>query len=60
MTDRPIDPADGWRLIVVAALANLMFKAVMAGVLGGRELLKRIAILFAFPMAGGVVMLLLF
>jgi len=57
--DRPIDPADGWRLIVVAALANLVFKAAMAGVLGGRALLWRIAILFAFPMAGGVAMLLL-
>jgi len=58
--DAALDPADGWRLIVVAAMANLVFKATMAGVLGGRVLLQKIAILFAFPMAGGLAMLLLF
>ena len=49
--------ADGWRLIVVASLSNLVFKAGIAGALGGRQLLRRIAILFSVPMLGGLVML---
>ena len=53
----PAIAADGWRLIVVAALANLVFKALLAGLLGGRQLLVRIAVLFAVPAIGGVAML---
>ena len=48
----------GWRLIVVAALANLAFKAGIVGVLGGRRLLGQILLLFAVPLAGGVALLL--
>ena len=50
---------DGWRLIVVAAVANLFFKAGIVGILGGRRLLLRIAILFSIPAIGGGIMLLL-
>ena len=53
----PLVAADGWRLIVVAAMANMVFKAGIAGVLGGWRLLVRIALLFAIPIAGGVVLL---
>ena len=56
------DPAiaeEGWRLIVTASLANLVSKAVIAGLLGGRRLLARLAPLFAVPLAGGLAMLLL-
>jgi uncharacterized membrane protein (DUF4010 family) len=56
MTD-PMIASDGWRLIVVAAMANLVSKAGIAGLLGGRRLLARIALLFAIPMLGGAVLL---
>jgi len=56
MTD-PMIASDGWRLIVVAAMANLVSKAGIAGLLGGRRLLARIALLFAVPMLGGAVLL---
>ena len=49
--------SDGWRLIVVAAMANLISKAAIAGLLGGRQLLARIALLFAIPMLGGAALL---
>ena len=39
--------ASGWRLIVVAAMANLVFKAGMVGLIGHRRLLAQIAVLFA-------------
>ena len=50
--------ADGWRLIVVAALANLVFKAVMVGMLGGRRLFFEVTMLFGIPMVGGILLLL--
>ena len=56
LTD-PLVAADGWRMIVIAAMANLVSKAGIAGLLGGWELLIRIALLFAVPMLGGAVML---
>jgi uncharacterized membrane protein (DUF4010 family) len=49
---------DGWRLIVVAALANLIFKAGMVGILGGRRLFIEVSLLFAIPMVGGILLLL--
>jgi uncharacterized membrane protein (DUF4010 family) len=51
--------ADGWRMIVVAALANLVSKATIAGLLGGWRLLARMVALFAIPAIGGIVALLL-
>ena len=50
--------ADGWRLIVVASLANLVFKAVMVGILGGRRLFLEVTMLFGIPMLGGILLLL--
>jgi len=50
---------DGWRMIVLAAMANLISKATIAGLLGGRRLAARVALLFAIPMLGGLGMLLL-
>jgi uncharacterized membrane protein (DUF4010 family) len=51
--------SDGWRMIVVAAMANLVSKAGIAGLLGGWRLLVPIAALFALPMLGGAVLLML-
>lgn len=49
--------ADGWRMIVVAAMANLISKAGIAGLLGGGRLLAQIAAWFAIPMLGGAALL---
>ena len=49
---------NGWRLILVASLANLLFKAGIARVIGGRRLMAQLAFLFAFPLLGGVALLL--
>jgi len=48
----------GWRLIVVAALANLIFKAGIIGLIGHRQLLKQILLMFAVPLLGGIGLLL--
>ena len=50
--------ADGWRLIIVAALANLVFKAAMVAVLGGRRLFLEVSLLFCIPMVSGILLLL--
>jgi uncharacterized membrane protein (DUF4010 family) len=44
-----IGPSDGWRLIIVASLANLAFKWVMAAAAGGVALRRQLALLFAVP-----------
>ena len=53
----PMVAADGWRMIIVAAMANLLSKAGIAGVLGGRRLAARVALLFSVPMLGGMALL---
>ena len=59
LTDQTIMATVGWRLIVVAAMANMVSKSMLAGLLGGRDLLKQILILFAIPLAGGAAILIL-
>lgn len=55
--DAALDPATGWRLIVAAAMSNLVFKAAMAGSLAGWALFRQLAALFAAPLVGGAVLL---
>ncbi|MHB8897706.1 MAG: MgtC/SapB family protein [Thermoguttaceae bacterium] len=50
--------ANGWRMILVAALSNLVFKACLVGILGGKGLFLQVAFLFAVPMVGGILLLL--
>lgn len=52
-------PATAWRAIVVAAIANLLFKGGIAGVLGGRRLFARVALLFGVNILVGVLLLVL-
>lgn len=47
----------GWRVIVVAAMANLCFKAGIIAVLGNRPLLKRTILLFAIIIAVGTALI---
>lgn len=49
----------GWRLILTAALSNLVFKAGTVAVLGHRRLLGRIALLFGIALIGGILILFL-
>ncbi len=51
----PLD--NGWRVILVAALSNLAFKAGIAAVLGGRQIFFYIALLFGVAIAGGLLVL---
>jgi uncharacterized membrane protein (DUF4010 family) len=51
--------ATGWRLILVGALANLVFKGAIVVVLGTRKLASRVLTLFGLGMAAGIALLLL-
>lgn len=53
----PMIAVHGWRLILVAAISNLGFKACMAGLIGGRSLLKPVLLLFSVPVIGGALLL---
>jgi uncharacterized membrane protein (DUF4010 family) len=53
-------PADiAWRVILVAALANLVFKGGSAYVLGGKALGRRVLLLFGLALAWGLALLFL-
>jgi uncharacterized membrane protein (DUF4010 family) len=56
LTD-PLVASDGWRMIVIAAMANSVSKTVIAGLLGGWGLFARIVVLFTVPMLGGAALL---
>ncbi len=49
---------EGWRMILVASLANLAFKAGIVGLMANRRLFGQIALLFSIPILGGVLLLL--
>jgi uncharacterized membrane protein (DUF4010 family) len=48
-----------WRIILVAAMANTLFKALLVLALGGTRLGRRVTALFGFAIAGGAVLLML-
>ena len=54
-----IESAMGWRLILTASLANLVFKAVAGFVVGGWQFGMRLALIFAVAMAGGIAIIFL-
>jgi uncharacterized membrane protein (DUF4010 family) len=47
----------GWRMILVGAMSNLIFKACAVAFLGDRRLLKRIVLIFGLSLVGGVLLL---
>ena len=53
----PLFAAVGWRMIVIAVMANMVSKTVLAGLLGGWRLLGEMTLLFALPLAGGAALL---
>ena len=52
-----LGPQTGWRLILIASLSNLGFKAGMVAALGDRGLFRRIVVWFGLGAAAGVAML---
>ena len=51
-------PAEtGWRLILVASLSNLVFKAGTVATIGGSKLAIRVTLIFASAFAGGSLLL---
>lgn len=54
VAEERIDPNNGWRLILVASLANLVFKWAVVLMLGSRALAWRVAFLFALVSLGGL------
>jgi len=52
-----LDPTTGWKAVLLASLMNLAFKLGIAGVLGGRNMLKRTALAFSPAFATGAVLL---
>jgi uncharacterized membrane protein (DUF4010 family) len=53
-----LTPYRGWRVILIASLSNLIFKAVVAGFLGGRKLFKYIILFLGVSLVGGILILL--
>jgi len=52
-----LDPAQGWRVIVLAILSNMVFKSALAGALGGWRLFLIVAGLFSVVGVLGVSLL---
>ncbi len=52
-----ISVTNGWRLILVASLANLGFKLAIVSAIGGRTLCRRVATVFAAPLIVGILVL---
>lgn len=52
-----IDPVFAGKLILIASMANLLFKAGIAGALGGLRLFRTVAALFAIQLATGITLL---
>lgn len=49
--------SSGWKLILLASLANLLFKGIMAAVLGGKRLIRWIALSFGISIVTGLLII---
>lgn len=52
-----LDIDTGWRMILIGALSNLVFKAGAVAVLGHRKLLIRVSTSFGITLMGGILLL---
>ncbi|MFD2245896.1 MgtC/SapB family protein [Pontibacter ruber] len=57
MNAKSIEIHNGWRIVLTAALSNIAFKGVLVGMLGGKALFRRIAVLFGISITGGLLVL---
>lgn len=54
---KEVDATSGARLVLVAALSNLLFKGAAVAVLGSRKLLARILLLFGLCLLAGIIII---
>jgi len=54
-----LDVGTGWRMILIGAMANLLFKGCAVALLGGRRAALHVGVAFGLSIAGGVALLLL-
>ncbi|MBN2319863.1 MAG: MgtC/SapB family protein [Acidobacteria bacterium] len=47
----------GWKMILIGALANMIFKLAIVGVLGHRRLLRLLAVYFGIIILGGILLI---
>jgi uncharacterized membrane protein (DUF4010 family) len=52
-----LDAGDGWKLIIIAALSNMIFKAGTIAALGHRQLMKKIALFYGLTLVSGILLL---
>lgn len=52
-----LEASEGWRLMLVASLSNLFFKGIVASLLGGAALARRLLLYFGIPLTAGVAIL---
>jgi uncharacterized membrane protein (DUF4010 family) len=52
-----LDVDTGWRMMLIGALSNILFKGGVIAILGHPRLLRRVAVLFGFSVAGGLLLL---
>jgi uncharacterized membrane protein (DUF4010 family) len=53
MQDGRLEPSTGWRIIMTAALSNLLLKLLLAATLGGRRIAVPVGLMFTVCMAAG-------
>jgi uncharacterized membrane protein (DUF4010 family) len=58
--DGSLAPETAWRALVIAAMANLVFKGGAVAVLGNRRLLVRVGAVYAAALAAGGLLLLIY
>ncbi|NNE31730.1 MAG: MgtC/SapB family protein [Winogradskyella sp.] len=52
-----LEATEGWKLILLAALSNMLFKGVMAIVLGAKQIVKWIVITFGITIVSGLLVM---
>jgi uncharacterized membrane protein (DUF4010 family) len=57
MKNEGLPPTKGWRLILLATLSNLLFKGIMAAVLGSVRLTKYLAFAFGISIVVGLIII---
>jgi len=58
MNNGTLDLTVGWRVVLIAALANLAFKGSIVAIVGGRAVFKRIALVYGLSFIAGIAILL--
>jgi len=58
MNTGTLDLTVGWRVVLIAALANLAFKGGIVALVGGRLIFKRIALVYSLSFLAGIAILL--